>query len=62
VGSPEPLRQALNNKPVFDGRLTVREIQRGWNLEAERVTLSARETALGRDAGGEGFVGLNQAS
>ncbi|MFI5457296.1 MAG: CHAT domain-containing protein [Isosphaerales bacterium] len=61
TGLPDPLEQALNHKPVFDGRLTVREIQRGWDLKAELVTLSACETALGRDAGGEGFVGFTQA-
>ena len=53
--------RSLNHKPVFDGRLSVREIQRGWDLKAELVTLSACETALGRDAGGEGFVGFTQA-
>ena len=61
TGLPDPLEQALRNKPVFDGRLLVREIQRGWDLKAELVTLSACETALGRDAGGEGFVGFTQA-
>jgi len=58
---PDPLKQALDRKPVFDGRLSVREIQRGWDLDAELVTLSACETALGRDNGGEGFVGFTQA-
>ena len=61
TGLPDPLEQVLNHKPVFDGRLSVREIQRGWDLKAELVTLSACETALGRDAGGEGFVGFTQA-
>jgi hypothetical protein len=61
TGLPDPLQQALSNKPVFDGRLLVREIQRGWDLRAELVTLSACETALGRAAGGEGFVGFTQA-
>jgi tetratricopeptide (TPR) repeat protein len=61
TGLPDPLEQVLNHKPVFDGRLTVREIQRTWDLKAELVTLSACETALGRGAGGEGFVGFTQA-
>ncbi|MFI5455328.1 MAG: tetratricopeptide repeat protein [Isosphaerales bacterium] len=61
TGLPDPLQQALSHKPVYDGRLSVREIQRGWDLKAELVTLSACETALGRDAGGEGFVGFTQA-
>jgi len=61
TGLPDPLQQALSNQPVFDGRLSVREIQRAWDLKAELVTLSACETALGRNAGGEGFVGFTQA-
>src|SRR5262249_48622286 len=61
TGLPDPLEQALSKKPVFDGRLSVREIQRSWELKAELVTLSACETALGREAGGEGFVGFTQA-
>jgi tetratricopeptide (TPR) repeat protein len=61
TGLPDPLEQALNHKPVFDGRLSVREIQRSWDLKADLVTLSACETALGHEAGGEGFVGFTQA-
>ena len=61
TGLPDPLEQALNNKPVYDGRLLVREIQHDWELKAELVTLSACETALGRNEGGEGFVGFTQA-
>ncbi len=61
TGLPDPLEQALKHKPVFDGRLSVREIQRTWDLKAELVTLSACETALGHESGGEGFVGFTQA-
>jgi CHAT domain-containing protein len=61
TGLPDPLDQALNHKPVFDGRASVREIQRTWELKAELVTLSACETALGRESGSEGFVGFTQA-
>ncbi len=61
TGLPDPLEQVMNHKTVFDGRLTVREIQRSWELKAELVTLSSCETALGRDAGGEGLVGFTQA-
>ncbi len=58
---PDPLQQALSHQPVFDGRLSVREIQRTWELKAELVILSACETARGQYAGGEGFVGFTQA-
>ena len=61
IGLPDPLEQAINSRPVFDGRLLVREIQHDWELKAELVTLSACETALGRNTGGEGFVGFTQA-
>jgi hypothetical protein len=61
AGLPDSLEQALSHQPVFDGRLSVREIQRSWELNAELVTLSACETALGHQAGGEGFVGFTQA-
>jgi hypothetical protein len=61
TGLPDPLEQVMSHKPVFDGRLSVREIQHDWELKAELVTLSACETALGPQAGGEGFVGFTQA-
>jgi hypothetical protein len=61
TGLPDPLDQVLNHKSVFDGRLLVREIQKSWDLKAELVTLSACDTALGKESGGEGFVGFTQA-
>src|SRR5262249_47807193 len=32
AGLPDPLQQALSHQPVYDGRLSVREIQRSWEL------------------------------
>jgi tetratricopeptide (TPR) repeat protein len=61
TGLPDPLEQVLNHKPAYDGRLSVREIQHDWDLKAELVTFSACETALGKESGGEGFVGFTQA-
>jgi tetratricopeptide (TPR) repeat protein len=61
TGLPDPLEQVMNHKPAYDGRLSVREIQHDWDLKAELVTLSACETALGKESGGEGFVGFTQA-
>jgi CHAT domain-containing protein len=61
TGLPDPLEQVLHHKPAFDGRISVREIQHGWALNAELVTLSACQTALGPGQGGEGRVGFTQA-
>ena len=43
---------------VFDGLLTVREILQEWRLDADLVTLSGCQTALGREIPGEGHMGL----
>jgi tetratricopeptide (TPR) repeat protein len=61
TGLPDPLEQVLHGRPAYDGLLSVREIQRTWELDAELVTLSACESARGKYAGGEGFIGFAQA-
>jgi CHAT domain-containing protein/tetratricopeptide (TPR) repeat protein len=60
---PDPQKQALHRKKVHDGRLTVDTILREWRdaLDADLVVLSAAETGLGRDAGGDGLLGFAQA-
>jgi tetratricopeptide (TPR) repeat protein len=58
---PDAQAQLLAGKPVYDGRLTAEEVLRSWNLNADLVTLSACETALGKYERGEGFVGFAQA-
>jgi CHAT domain-containing protein/Tfp pilus assembly protein PilF len=47
--------------PGDDGFLQVWEVFEKVRLDAEQVTLSACETARGKDLGGEGLTGLNRA-
>jgi CHAT domain-containing protein len=58
---PDPLQQLEAGLPVFDGRLEAREVLEQWHLDAELVTLSACQSALGKYERGEGFVGFAQA-
>ncbi len=58
---PDPDKQLDAGLPVFDGRLTAEEVLRQWHLNADLVTLSACQTALGKYERGEGFVGFAQA-
>jgi tetratricopeptide (TPR) repeat protein len=57
---PDPDKQLDAGLPVFDGRLTAEEVLRQWHLNAELVTLSACQTALGKYERGEGYVGFAQ--
>jgi CHAT domain-containing protein len=50
---------ALESAP--DGQVTAEQIVRTWDLDADLVVLSACESALGRYAGGEGYLGFAQA-
>jgi tetratricopeptide (TPR) repeat protein len=58
---PDPLKQLEAGLPAFDGRLEAREVLERWHLNAELVTLSACQSALGKYERGEGFVGFAQA-
>lgn len=55
---------ALSREPESTApfsRLTAGEILRTWRIDADLVTLSACETALGQKQGGEGYLGFSQA-
>jgi hypothetical protein len=58
---PDPDQQLAKGAPLYDGRLTAAEVLRDWHLDAELVTLSACQTALGKYELGESFVGFPQA-
>jgi CHAT domain-containing protein/tetratricopeptide (TPR) repeat protein len=49
------------DKPFINGELSAREVLQYWKLDAELVTLSACETALGKHGGGDGLLGFAQA-
>jgi CHAT domain-containing protein len=58
---PDPFEEALANRPVHHGRLTAAVVAQRWNLDADLAVLSACQSARGRAAGGEGFLGFQQA-
>ncbi|MBN1426012.1 CHAT domain-containing protein [Candidatus Fermentibacteria bacterium] len=53
--------RAARGEAVYDGVITAEQILRTWRLDADLVTLSACETALGREYRGEGCLGFSQA-
>jgi CHAT domain-containing protein len=61
VDLPDPLAATLAGERIYDGLLTVPEIIRECRLDADLVTLSGCQTALGKAAAGEGYIGLAQA-
>jgi CHAT domain-containing protein/tetratricopeptide (TPR) repeat protein len=61
AGLPDPIAAAAAGERVFDGLVTMTDIIRDWRLTADLVTLSGCQTGLGREVGGEGYVGLAHA-
>jgi len=59
LAAPQAASRPAN--PGENGLLQAWEIFERLRLDAELVTLSACETGLGRDAGGEGLIGLTRA-
>jgi CHAT domain-containing protein/tetratricopeptide (TPR) repeat protein len=57
---PDPLEQQRQGKPVYTGELRVGVIRK-WQLDADLVTLSACQTALGTEGSGDGLLGFAQA-
>jgi tetratricopeptide (TPR) repeat protein len=60
-GLPDAAARVRAGQEVYDGELTAEQILRTWHLDAELVTLSACQTALGQPGGGEGYLGFSQA-
>lgn len=58
-----PEKDALpkSGEPYLDGQLSASEVLDYWKLNAELVTLSGCETALGKQGGGDGLLGFAQA-
>ncbi len=48
-------------EPFINGQLSANEVLEFWKLDAELVTLSACETAIGKQGGGDGMLGFAQA-
>jgi CHAT domain-containing protein len=59
-GPDEQAHLAAAGKKVPTGRLSVETIAKEWQLDADLVSLSACETALGPEGGGEGLLGFSQ--
>lgn len=58
VLSEASLDPAQTRANGYDGRVTARQILSDWRLEADLVTLSGCQTALGSPISSEGFVGF----
>lgn len=61
VDLPDPMDAIMSGSRIHDGLLTMKEIMREWDLDADLVTLSGCQTGLGRKAAGEGYIGLAHA-
>ncbi len=61
VNLPDPVRSAMAGERVYDGLISAKEIVQEWDISADLITLSACETALGKEVSGEGYIGLSHA-
>ncbi len=56
-----PTFNATAGEKYYNGELSAREVMDEWKLDADLVTLSACESALGKAGGGDGLLGFTQA-
>ncbi|HLJ95179.1 MAG TPA: CHAT domain-containing tetratricopeptide repeat protein [Gemmataceae bacterium] len=59
--APDPAQLLPGGQPLAAGRLTAKAMLQSWKLNADLVVLSACQSALGRQADGEGYLGFTQA-
>ncbi len=52
--------EAAAGEPLLDNQLLAKEVMDHWKLNASLVTLSACESGLGRQGGGDGLLGFAQ--
>ena len=58
---PDAVKAATRGEQIIDGLITAEEVLREWHINADLVTLSACESGLGKEVGGEGTVGFAHA-
>jgi CHAT domain-containing protein/tetratricopeptide (TPR) repeat protein len=61
VDLPDPLEAAEKGERIYDGLVTAKEVLQEWKLDADLVTLSGCQTALGQRIAGEGYIGFAHA-
>jgi CHAT domain-containing protein len=61
LSQDQPKGEIKAGEPWYNNEISAREVLDFWKLNADLVTLSACQTGLGRQGGGEGLLGFAQA-
>jgi CHAT domain-containing protein len=60
LSQDQPKSEIKPGEPWYNNEVSAREVLDFWKLNADLVTLSACQTGLGRQGGGEGLLGFAQ--